>query len=70
MTVYINYDVMCSMAKPLWGSGKKVIMVGVLFVLKRLLVCLRESSMEVNYPRRIVIVQQKFMDMESMPIEK
>ena len=61
---------MCMMYKPLWGSGKKVIMGSVFFVLKVLLVCLREGSMKVNWPRRIDIGQQKFMDMESMPIVK
>ena len=61
---------MCRMAKPLWVSGKKVIMGSVFFVLKGLLVCLRDGSMEVNFPRRIDIGQQKFMDMESMPIVK
>ena len=61
---------MCRMAKTLWGSGKKVIMVSVLFALKGLLVCLREGSMEVNFPRIIYIGRQKFMDMESIPIVK
>ena len=58
------------MAKPLWGSGKKVITGSVFFVLKGLLVCLREGYMEVNCPRKIDIGQQKFMDMESTPIVK
>ena len=40
------------------------------FVLKGLLVCLREGSMEVNWPRITDIGQQKFMDMESMTILK
>ena len=59
---------MCRMSKPLWGSGNKVIMGSILFLLKCLLVCLREGSMEVNCPRRIDIGQQKSMDMESMPL--
>ena len=59
---------MCRMAKPLWGSGKKVITRSILFVLKVFLVCLREGSIEVNWPRIIDIGQHKFMDMESMPI--
>ena len=61
---------MCRMEKPLWGSGNKVIMGSVFFVLTFLLVCLIEGSMEVNWPRRIDIGQQKFMDMESMSIVK
>ena len=61
---------MFRMEKPLWGSGKQVIVGSVYFVLKCLLVCLREGSMEVNWPRSIDIGQQKFMDMESMPILK
>ena len=61
---------MCRMAKLLWGSGKRLITGSVFFVLKRLLVCLREGSMEVNCPRRIDIGQQKFMDIESIPIVK
>ena len=61
---------MCRMAKVFWGSGKKVIIGSVFFVLKGLLVCLREGSMEVNWPRRIDIGPQKFTDMESMPIVK
>ena len=54
---------MCRMAKPLWGSGKKIITESVFFVLKGLLVYLREVSMELNWPRRIDIGQQKFIDM-------
>ena len=61
---------MCRMAKPLWGSGKKVITGSVFFVLKGLLVCLREGYMKLNWPRRIDIGKHKFMDMESMPIGK
>ena len=61
---------MCRMTKPLWRSENKVIMGIVFFVLKVLLLCLREVSMEVNYPRRIDIGQQKFIDMESMSIVK
>ena len=61
---------MCRMAKVFWGSGKKVIIGSVFFVLKGLLVCLREGSMEVNCPIIMDLVQQKFMDMESMPIVK
>ena len=61
---------MCRMVKPLWGSGKKVIMGSVFFVLKVLLVCLREGYMEENWPRIIDIGQHEFMDMESMPIVK
>ena len=61
---------MCRMAKPLWGSGKKFIMGSAFFVLKGLLVCFIEGSMEVNWSRIIDIGQQKFMDMESMPIVK
>ena len=61
---------MCRMEKQLWGSGKKFIIGSVLFVLKGLLVCLREGYMEVNWPRRIDIGQQKFLDMESMKIVK
>ena len=61
---------MCRMAKPLWVSGKKVITGSVFFVLKGLLVCLREGYMEVNWPRRIDIGQQKCMDMESIQIVK
>ena len=61
---------MCSTEKLLMGSRKKVIIGGVLFVLKSLLVCLREGSMEFIWPRRIVIGQQKFMDKKSMPIVK
>ena len=61
---------MCRMEKPLWVSGKKVIIGSVFFVLKFLLVCLREDYMEVNWPRIIDIGQQKFMDMESMTIVK
>ena len=49
---------MCSMAKPLWVSGKKVIMGSVFFVLKCLLVCLIEGSMEVNWPIILDIGQQ------------
>ena len=60
---------MCSMVKPLRESVKKVVLGSVFFVLKYLLVCLREGSMEVNWPRRIDIGQQRFTDMESMPIE-
>ena len=36
----------------------------VFFVLKFLLVCFREVSSEVNWPRRIDIGQHKYMDME------
>ena len=61
---------MFRMAKPLCGSGNKMITGGVFFVLKGLLVCLREGSMEVNWPRRINIGQHKFMDMGSIPIVK
>ena len=61
---------MCRMSKPLWGLRKKVIIGSVFFVLKCLLSCLREGSMEVNFQRRIDIGQQKFMDMESMTIVK
>ena len=61
---------MCRIVKPLWGSGKKVVTGSVFFVLKGLLVCSKEDSMEVNWPRRIYISQQKVMDMESMPIVK
>ena len=61
---------MCSMEKPLWRSRKKVIRGGVFFILKGLLVCLIEGSMEVNFPIIIYIGQQKFMNMESMPIVK
>ena len=60
----------CRMAKKLWGSGNKVITGSVFFVLKGLLVCLREGYMKVNWPRIIDTGQQKFMDMESMPIVK
>ena len=60
----------CRMSKPLWGSGKKVIMGSVLFLLKVLLLCLREGSMEVSWPIIIDIGQKKFIDMESMPILK
>ena len=61
---------MCSMAKPLWGSGKRVIMESFFYLLKDLLVFLIEGSIEVNWPIRIDIGQQKFMDMESMSIVK
>ena len=61
---------MCRMAKLLWGLGMKVITGSVLFVLKGLLVCLREGYMEVNWPRRIDTGQQKCMEMESIPIVK
>ena len=61
---------MYRMAKPFLVAGKKVIMGSVFFVLKGLLVSLREGYMEVNFPRRIYIGQQKLMDMESMPIIK
>ena len=61
---------MFGMAKPLWVSGKKFIIRSVFFLLKDLLICLRDVSMEVNCTRRIDIVQKKFMDMESMPIVK
>ena len=60
----------CRMEKPLWRSGKEVIMGIIFFLLKDLLVCLREGSVEVNWSRRIDIGQHKFMDMESMPILK
>ena len=43
---------MCSMAKPLWGTGKTVIRGSVLFVFQVLLVCLRVSSMEVNLAKK------------------
>ena len=61
---------MCSMENPLWGSGKKVIKGNVFFVLKGLLVCLREGSMEVNCPRRIDIGQHTVFDMVSIKIVK
>ena len=61
---------MCRMTKPLCGSGKKVITVSVFFALKVLLLCLREIYTEMNRPRRMDIGEQKFMDMESMPIVK
>ena len=61
---------MCRLVKPLWGSGKKVIKGNVLFVLKGLLVCLREGSMEFNCPRRIDIGQHKVFDMVSIKIVK
>ena len=47
-----------------------MIMGSVLFVLKGLLVCLREGYMEVNWPRRIDTGQHKCMDTESMPVVK
>ena len=53
----------CRMSKQLWVSGNKVNMESVFFVLKGLLVYLREVSMELNWPRRIDIGQQKFIDM-------
>ena len=61
---------MSRMSKPLWESGKKVIMGSFFFVLKGLLVCLREGSMEIIRPRRIYIGYLKFIDMEAMPIVK
>ena len=62
---------MCSMAKPLWGPGKEVIMGSVIFVLKVLLLCLREGSMEVNWQKNnIYFCHQDYMDIESMPIVK
>ena len=61
---------MCRMAKPFWGSGNKVIMGSIFFVLKVLLVCLRKGSMEVNWPRRMDTGRQKSMYMETIPIVK
>ena len=51
---------MCIREKPLWISGKEMIMGSVFFVLKGLFICLREGSMEVNWPRIIYIGQKKF----------
>ena len=54
----INHDVDVKDEKPLWGSVKKLIMGSVFFVLKGLLVCLREGYMKVNWPRIIDTGQQ------------
>ena len=51
---------MCIMAKPLWGSGKKVIMGSVIFVLKGLLLCLREGSMEMNWQKNNIYLPAGF----------
>ena len=61
---------MCRIAKSILVSGKKLVKGSVFFVLKGLLVCFREGSMELNRPRRIDIVKHKCMDMESIPIVK
>ena len=61
---------MCRVAQPLWVSWKKVIMGNDFFLLKVLLLCLREIYTEMNCPRRMDIGEQKFMDMELIPILK
>ena len=51
---------MCRIAKSILVSGKKLVKGSVFFVLKGLFICLREGSMEVNWPRIIYIGQKKF----------